>query len=99
GTPAATGERPRQLVEAVSSGNLDQALAAVPPGARDQVATAASEGFLAGMNDILMLGGILSIAGALVALWLVRERDIERESPIEIEPAHIGEREPLPEAA
>ena len=32
GTPAATGDRPRQLVEAASSGNLDQALAAVPPG-------------------------------------------------------------------
>src|ERR687896_703587 len=31
GTPAATGERPRQLVEAVSSDNLDEALAAVPP--------------------------------------------------------------------
>ena len=29
-----------------------------------------------------MLGGILSIAGALVALWLVRESDIERSEPI-----------------
>jgi EmrB/QacA subfamily drug resistance transporter len=95
GTPAATGERPRQLVEAVSSGNLDQALAAVPPGARDQVATAANEGFLAGLNDILMLGGILSIAGALVALWLVREKDIERAE----EPAEAVRIEPVPEAA
>jgi EmrB/QacA subfamily drug resistance transporter len=98
GTPAATGERPRQLVEAVSSGNLDQALAAVPPGARDQVATAANEGFLAGFNDILMLGGILSIVGALFALWLVREKDIERAEPIEIEAPHM-EREPVPEPA
>jgi EmrB/QacA subfamily drug resistance transporter len=98
GTPAATGERPRQLVEAVSSGNLDQALASVPPGSRDQVATAANEGFLAGLNDILMLGGIISIAGALVALWLVREKDIERAEPIEVEAPHM-EREPLPEPA
>jgi Na+/melibiose symporter-like transporter len=99
GTPAATGERPRQLVEAVSSGNLDEALASVPPGARDQVERAANEGFLAGLNDIVMLGGILSIAGALVALWLVRERDIERGAePIEIEGPHL-EREPVPEAA
>jgi EmrB/QacA subfamily drug resistance transporter len=98
GTPAASGDRPRELVEAVSSGSVDQALAAVPPGARDQVATAANEGFIAGINDILMLGGLLSIAGALVALWLVRERDIERESPIEVEAPHI-EPEPLPEAA
>src|ERR671915_265486 len=89
GTPAATGERPRQLVEAVSSGNLDQALASVPPGARDQVATAANEGFLAGLNDIVMLGGILSIAGALVALWLVREGDIERGVETEVERPHV----------
>src|SRR5688572_8864841 len=99
GTPAATGERPRQLVEAVSSGNLDQALAAVPPGARDQVERAANEGFLAGLNDIVMLGGILSIAGALAALWLVRERDIERgEEPIEAERPHL-EPDAVPEPA
>jgi EmrB/QacA subfamily drug resistance transporter len=98
GTPAATGERPRQLVEAVSSGNLDEALASVPPGARDQVETAANAGFLAGLNDIVMLGGILSIAGAVVALWLVRERDIERAEPIEVERPHL-EPEAVPEPA
>jgi hypothetical protein len=70
----------------------------VPPGARDQVANAANEGFLAGLNDILMLGGILSIAGALVALWLVREKDIERAEPIEVEAPQM-EREPVPEPA
>jgi EmrB/QacA subfamily drug resistance transporter len=95
GTPAATGERPRQLVEAVSSGNLDSALASVPAGQREGVADAAREGFLTGMNEIIMLGGILSIAGALVALWLVRESDIERSEPIELQ----IEREPVPEAA
>src|ERR687896_468806 len=85
GTPAATGDRPRELVEAVSSGNLDSALAGVPAGSRETVADAAREGFLTGMNEIIMLGGILSIAGALVALWLVRESDIERSEPIEVE--------------
>jgi Major Facilitator Superfamily len=98
GTPAATGERPRQLVEAVSSGNLDEALAAVPPGARDQVESAANQGFLAGLNDIVMLGGILSIAGALFALWLVRERDIERGEETETERPHV-QAEPAFEAA
>ena len=83
-------------MEAVSSGNLDQALAAVPPGARDQVENAANQGFLAGLNEILMLGGVISIAGALVALWLVRERDIERSEPIE---AFEGEAVPEPAAA
>jgi EmrB/QacA subfamily drug resistance transporter len=86
GTPAATGERPRQLVEAVSSGNLDTALASVPPGSRQGVADAARDGFLSGLNEIFMLGGIFAFAAALFALWLVRERDIERE-PVEVEAA------------
>ena len=89
GTPAASGGRPRQLVEAASSGNLDHALAAFPPGARRAVSHAAGEGFLAGLNDVLTLGALLSFAGAVLALWLVREREIERES---LEPE--GEREP-----
>jgi hypothetical protein len=89
GTPAAEGSRPRQLVEAVSSGHIDQAAANVPPGARAGVVDSAREGFLAGFNDILMLGGILAIAGAVLALWLIREEDIERESPIEVEPHFV----------
>ncbi|HEX6117025.1 MAG TPA: MFS transporter [Solirubrobacterales bacterium] len=85
GTPAAAGERPRQLVEATSSGNLDQVLATIPPPAREAVETAAREGFLSGINEILVLGGLLCFAGALAALWLVRETEIERE-PLEAEP-------------
>jgi EmrB/QacA subfamily drug resistance transporter len=80
GIPAATGERPRQLVEAASSGNLDQALAAVPPPAREQVSHAAGQGFLTGLNDVLALGGVLALAGAVLALWLVRESEIDREA-------------------
>jgi EmrB/QacA subfamily drug resistance transporter len=84
GTPAATGDRPRQLVEAASSGSLHQALASVPPGARQGLSNAAREGFLAGLNDVLVLGALLSFAGAVLALWLVREREIDRE-PIDSE--------------
>jgi len=83
GTPAASGERPRLLVEAVSSGNLDAALLGLPAGARERVADAAREGFLSGMNEIFMLGGLLALVAALLSLWLVRERDIERAEPIE----------------
>jgi Major Facilitator Superfamily len=96
GTTAATGDQPRHLVEAVSSGNLDQAVAAVPPGSRETVTNAAREGFLAGINDILMLGGIFAIAGSIAALWLVRERDIERGEELE---ADAFEHEGIPEPA
>jgi EmrB/QacA subfamily drug resistance transporter len=87
GTPAASGERPRELVEAASAGGLDQALAALPPGNREMAANAAGEGFLAGLNNVLTVGALLSFAGAVLALWLVREREIERQpvdEPIEL---------------
>jgi EmrB/QacA subfamily drug resistance transporter len=95
GTPAAVGDRPRELVEAASSGGLDQALATVPPGARDAVANAANQGFLAGMNDVLLLGALLSFAGAVLALWLVREDEIERE---QVEPEREAAPDAVPEA-
>jgi EmrB/QacA subfamily drug resistance transporter len=85
GTPAAAGERPRELIEAASSGNLDQALQAVPPDARPPVESAVDAGFIAGLNDILLIGGLMGLVGAALALWLVREHDIERE-PLEAEP-------------
>ncbi len=81
----------RGLVEATSSGALPQALASLPRGTRDRVQSAAEQGFLHGLNEILLLGALLSFAGAVAALWMVRERDIERETvaegrPLEAEP-------------
>jgi hypothetical protein len=84
GTPAAAGERPRQLVEAVSGGNLDEALAAVPAGSREAVGDAAREGFLAGFNEIMVLGGAVAILGAIATALLVRESEIERDEPVEL---------------
>ena len=51
------------------------------------------------MNEILMLGGVLALAGAVAALWLVRERDIQRVEPIEDELSHVGDAVPEPVAA
>ena len=81
GTSAASGSRPRELVEAASSGSLNQAVSAFPEGSRRQVSDAAREGFLAGFNDVLTLGALLSFAGAVLAVWLIREREIERDQP------------------
>jgi EmrB/QacA subfamily drug resistance transporter len=99
GTPAASGERPRQLVEAASSGNLDQAIGAVPPQARQLVSDAAGQGFITGLNDVLMIGALLSFGGAILALWLVREREIEREPAESQEAQRRPETGRLPEAA
>jgi EmrB/QacA subfamily drug resistance transporter len=80
GTSVAAGDDPRELVEAASSGNLGQAVASIPSPAHDVVADAASQGFLTGLNDILVLGAVLSFAGALLTLWLIREREIQRDA-------------------
>jgi hypothetical protein len=91
-------DRSRGLVEAVSSGNLDQALTQVPAGSRAQVADAAREGFLAGFNDIAVYGAVLAFTAAVAAFFLVRERDIERGAleAVEVEaPAPTAVLEPV----
>jgi EmrB/QacA subfamily drug resistance transporter len=80
---AVNGDQARGLVEATSSGALGKAVAAVPPQAQDTVRNAAEQGFLHGFNEILLLGAILSLVGSAVSLWLVREREIERETVLE----------------
>ena len=72
-------DQARGLVEATSSGALPQAVSAFPKGIQGQVQQAAEQGFLHGLNEILTIGGIVCFLGAALALWLVREREIERE--------------------
>jgi EmrB/QacA subfamily drug resistance transporter len=90
GTPAAAGDHPRQLLEAASDGRLSSAVARLPHGAQAVAAHATREGFLSGMNTILVIGALVAFAGGLVALLLVREHEIERDQP---EPATVPEQE------
>ncbi len=83
GTPIAEGPRPRELIEAASSGSLPQALAALPEPAREAASAAARAGFLDGLNLVLLLGGLVSLVGAVLAFWLVREEEIDRHEPAE----------------
>jgi len=87
GTPLAAGDVPRELIEATSSGALPEVLAAVPPELQAPVQAAANDAFLAGFNEILLLGGLLAFAAAIAVVWLVHEDQIERE-PV------VGESEP-----
>jgi hypothetical protein len=82
GTAATRHGRPRELIEAASSGNLDHALVAVPPQARTTLSNAAREGFITGLNDVITLAALIAFIGAALALWLVREREIDRR-PLE----------------
>ena len=56
----------------------------MPHGARALVADATRQGFLSGLNTILVIGAVVAFAGAGLALWLVREHEIEREQHPEL---------------
>jgi EmrB/QacA subfamily drug resistance transporter len=86
--PAARGHG-RQLVEAVSAGRLESALASLPRALQPPVAHAARAGFLSGLNEVVLLGGVLAVLGAIAAALLVREREIER-APVESAPAQMA---------
>jgi EmrB/QacA subfamily drug resistance transporter len=91
GTPAAAGSRPRQFVEALTGGHLTAATQNLPHGARELVVSATHQGFLDGLNAILMIGAIVAFAGAALALWLVREHEIERDVHPEVVAEEDGE--------
>jgi EmrB/QacA subfamily drug resistance transporter len=60
------------LAEAVSSGAL--------PSGPERTVAAAREGFFAGFNEILLIGGGLALAGAVAALFLVRPQDMRSDA-------------------
>ena len=67
-----SGGAAHALAEGVSSGNL-------PSGGPEHVAAVAREGFFAGFNEILLIGGGLAIAGAIAAVLLVRPQDMRAD--------------------
>jgi EmrB/QacA subfamily drug resistance transporter len=54
---------------------------AVPPGARAAVLANFETSFTAGLNDILLVAGIVAFVGALGGLALVRQRDFVASGP------------------
>jgi EmrB/QacA subfamily drug resistance transporter len=83
GTPIAGNGRPRALLEALTGGQLTSATKALPHGTRELAVSATRDGFLTGLNAVLLIGGIVAVIGAVLALWLVREREIERDEVTE----------------
>jgi EmrB/QacA subfamily drug resistance transporter len=73
GTPAAG--HAAQISHAVAAGGTQQVLHSVPPSARAQADAAIHLAFASAMNDILLVAGIVALAGAVLALVLVRARD------------------------
>jgi EmrB/QacA subfamily drug resistance transporter len=64
-----------QFAQAVAGGSARQALQALPPGARAHAAALARSAFIAGLNEILLVGSFVLFAGAVCAFALVRSED------------------------
>ncbi len=76
---------PQAFSEAVSSGATRSALQSIPAQLRDQAAAAADQAFVSGLNEILLVGGAVAIAGGLASWLLVRnnpEPPAQSASPI-----------------
>ncbi len=50
-------------------------------GVRQLTLAATRQGFLSGLDTILEIGAAFALVGAVPALWLVREHEIERDAP------------------
>jgi EmrB/QacA subfamily drug resistance transporter len=72
-TPAAG--HAASIAHAVAAGGAQQVLAGIPAHERAAAALAIRGAFASAMNDVLLVGGILALAGAVLAVVLVRRAD------------------------
>jgi EmrB/QacA subfamily drug resistance transporter len=71
------GKHTSDVVDQATSGNAPAALQSLPAGLRQPVAHALRVAFVSGFDRILWIAAIISLAGALLSLLLVRQRDLE----------------------
>jgi EmrB/QacA subfamily drug resistance transporter len=67
-----------RVITMVRQGQAGRLLASLPPASRGQVAAAIRSSFAAGLNDVVLVTGVLAFAGAVCALLLIRPRDFVR---------------------
>jgi len=80
---------PPGLAEAVASGGSRAAAHMAPPGSgRVEIVHAAKVAFVSGFNEILLIGAILSFAGAALGFALIHPRDFvqSQKEPEAVEP-------------
>ena len=76
-TPSVAGSAPH-IVALVRQGQIGQLFASTLPAARGQLETAIRSAAAAGINDLLIITGILGFVGAVCALLLIRRKDFVR---------------------
>ncbi|MEA2390277.1 MAG: hypothetical protein QOK31_386 [Solirubrobacteraceae bacterium] len=73
--------RTHQIVEAFSAGQGRSVAAAAPPGARHSILVNYTSIFTGALNELLLVGGIVALAGSIAAFALVRSRDFVASGP------------------
>jgi EmrB/QacA subfamily drug resistance transporter len=76
------------IAHAVAAGGTAQVLARVPQAQRAEAATAIHIAFAGAMNDLLLVGGIVALVGAVLSLTLVRGSDFVTYGSPETAVAH-----------
>jgi EmrB/QacA subfamily drug resistance transporter len=84
GTPLAS--RAPAVAAAVSQGQGQRVIGALPPATRQAAGQAVRTAFASGMNEILVVGGIGALVAAVAAVALIRGRDFVGHT----EPRHAG---------
>jgi EmrB/QacA subfamily drug resistance transporter len=77
-----------RLADAVSNGQFREAVASVAPSERGLALGAAANGYASALNDILLIGGIVALAAAVLTAVLIRSRDFVHAEP---GPSAVGE--------
>jgi EmrB/QacA subfamily drug resistance transporter len=80
GVPALARRVP-SLVAAVQQGNSGHAMAAIAPSQRGRLAAALHASSASALNDLLVVGAVIALAGAVFSLILIRPRDFVPAGP------------------
>jgi len=73
GTPVSG--RSHELAQAVAGGGTQQIVEQAPPPIRSVIAHNAEAAFVAGLNELLLVGASIAFAGAILSFVLVRRAD------------------------
>jgi hypothetical protein len=67
-----------QIATALQAGKLTQAITALPVQARAAAGAAARAAFTSGLDEILLIGGIIALAAAVITFFSIRSKDFTR---------------------
>jgi EmrB/QacA subfamily drug resistance transporter len=84
-TPAAG--QARAVATAVSQGQGQQAIAALPHGTQRVAGAVVKSAFVSGLNEILLVSGVAALILAVAATILIRSKDFAAHAPSQADPA------------